>query len=153
MPPERRLTEPTARQATIAALHVEHAQYAAALHAAVLDRSFFARLGTPFLADHYRAFAASPHSIAFIAFDAGRPVGVVVGTTGNRAHYRSVLRHQDRRLGVRATGPLLRHPSRGIRSLRACGPTHLRGFASPRSSVGTDLTAAFLRTAAEGTAA
>lgn len=66
---------------------------AARLHATLLPHGFFPRLGQRYLQAYYRTFMASPHGIALVACLADQPVGVLVGTTCNAAHYRWVIQH------------------------------------------------------------
>lgn len=111
----------------ITALQDEHAEFAAALHAAQLPHGFFARLGTPFLQGYYRAFARSPHAIALHASVDGRPAGALVGTVGHRAHYRWMLHAEGRRLLVTAVLGFVRSPQLAWRFLRTRGLRYLRG--------------------------
>jgi GNAT superfamily N-acetyltransferase len=67
---------------------------AARLHATLLPHGFFPRLGQRYLRAYYRTFMSSPYGIALVACLADQPVGVLVGTTCNAAHYRWVIHHQ-----------------------------------------------------------
>jgi GNAT superfamily N-acetyltransferase len=66
---------------------------AARLHAALLPHGFFPRLGQRFLRAYYRTFMSSPHAIGLVACLADQPVGVLVGSAHNAAHYRWVIQH------------------------------------------------------------
>jgi GNAT superfamily N-acetyltransferase len=67
---------------------------AARLHATLLPHGFFPRLGQRYLRAYYRTFLTSPHGIALVACLPDQPVGVLVGTTHNTAHYRWVIQHR-----------------------------------------------------------
>lgn len=60
--------------------------------------------------EYHRSFRQSPHAVALVCDDAGQPAGFVVGTVGNRAHYRWVLRNHGWRLAMLALLGLVRHP-------------------------------------------
>jgi GNAT superfamily N-acetyltransferase len=66
---------------------------AARLHATLLPHGFFPRLGQGYLRSYYRTFMSSPHGIGLVACLADQPVGVLVGTAHNAAHYRWVIQH------------------------------------------------------------
>jgi GNAT superfamily N-acetyltransferase len=66
---------------------------AARLHATLLPHGFFPRLGQRYLRAYYRTFLSSPHGIGLVACLADQPVGVLVGTAHNAAHYRWVIQH------------------------------------------------------------
>lgn len=68
----------------------------------------------------------SPHAIALVAEAEGRPLGYVVGTTDNAAHYRWVTRRLGPALAVRAALGLLRRPGLLIWFLRTRGGRYLR---------------------------
>lgn len=99
--------EPTT---VISALTPSDVDYAARLHAETLPHGFFARLGTPFLRTYYRSFTLSPHAVALVARQAEQPVGVLVGTVRNRAHYEWVLRSCGARLALAGAAALATRP-------------------------------------------
>jgi ribosomal protein S18 acetylase RimI-like enzyme len=82
---------------------------AARLHATLLGHGFFPRLGQRYLRAYYRTFMSSPHGIALVAYLADQPVGVLVGTAHNAAHYRWVIQHHGLPLAwLGATAMLVR---------------------------------------------
>jgi ribosomal protein S18 acetylase RimI-like enzyme len=109
-------------------------EYSAQLHRVALPGSFFVALGPRFLACYHESFRASPHGVALTAWLDGRPVGMLVGTTGNRAHYRWVARHRGLRLTGIGVLALIRRPAllrhflrtRAGRYVRAIGRYALR---------------------------
>ena len=108
--------------------------FAARLHAAALPHGFFARLGQPFLRTYYETFRTSPHAVAFTAEVQRRRAGVLVGTTGNGAHYRWVLRRYGARLAWIGLLALLARPSELIFFLRTRVVRYLRGWLRLRSA-------------------
>lgn len=66
--------------------------FAAALHARSLPHGLFPRLGERFLRRYYATFVRSPWAVALLAESGGRPIGTLVGTADDRAHYRFVAR-------------------------------------------------------------
>ena len=91
-------------------LRTSQVSFAAALHERELAEGLFPRLGRGFLRVYYRSFIASPHAAALVARCDGRPVGVLVGTVRNRAHYGWVVRRRGLRLAVAATLALATRP-------------------------------------------
>jgi ribosomal protein S18 acetylase RimI-like enzyme len=77
----------------VRSMNVGDLSAAARLHANLLPHGFFPRLGQRFLRAYYRTFLSSPHGIGLVACLAGQPVGVLVGTAHNAAHYRWVIQH------------------------------------------------------------
>ena len=86
------------------------AAWAASLHERALPHGFFARLGCRFLAVYYETFIRSPYAVAFVVDSPDGPVGMLVGTVRNAAHYSWVLRRQGRRLFRRGLAALLLRP-------------------------------------------
>jgi len=84
---------------------------AARLHAALLPHGFFVSLGLRYLRAYYGTFLASPHAIGLAADLEGQPVGVLVGTSRNAAHYRWVIRHRGLRLAVLGASAMLVRPA------------------------------------------
>ena len=102
--------------------------FAAALHETALPHGFFGRLGPRFLACYYQSFVASPHAVAFVAQGPAGPVGVIVGTVRNGAHYSWVLRRRGRTLTLRAATWLTTHPSQLLFFLRTRLGWYLSGL-------------------------
>jgi GNAT superfamily N-acetyltransferase len=84
---------------------------AARLHAALLPHGFFPRLGQRYLRAYYRTFVSSPHGIGLVACLAGQPVGVLVGTAHNAAHYRWVIQHHGLPLAWLGVVAMLARPT------------------------------------------
>jgi len=84
---------------------------AARLHAALPPHGFFAFLGLRYLRAYYGTFLASPHAIGLAADLEGQPVGVLVGTSANAAHYHWVIRHRGLRLAILAASAMLLRPA------------------------------------------
>jgi GNAT superfamily N-acetyltransferase len=125
----------------------EAADFTARLHLRHLPDGFFPSLGVPFLRAFHESFQASPHGIALVAWLDGRPVGMLVGTMRNRAHYRWVARHRGRRLAVVGALSLLTRPAlaahfnrtragRYVRALRRYAGRRLGSAADGGSSRG-----------------
>jgi ribosomal protein S18 acetylase RimI-like enzyme len=91
---------------------------AARLHAALLPHGFFAFLGLRYLRAYYGTFLASPHAIGLVAELEGRPVGILVGTSRNAAHYRWVMRHRGPRLACLGASAMLVRPAVAVWFLR-----------------------------------
>jgi ribosomal protein S18 acetylase RimI-like enzyme len=101
------------------------AAFAAGLHMRSLQHGFFPALGQVFMRAYYRAFVASPHAVAIVAFDRGTPVGFVVGAADVDAHWRWVLRRRWGALGLAAAAGMVRHPHAARTFVR----TRLRRYA------------------------
>ncbi len=99
-----------ASQLAIGVLGTGHLDFAAALHERTLTEGLFPLLGRRFLRLYYRSFLASPHAAALVAHSDGRPVGMLVGTLRNRAHYAWVVRRRGPRLAFAAACALARRP-------------------------------------------
>lgn len=74
--------------------------FAAELHCALLPTGLFPRLGTRFLRCYHASFGRSHDAVALVAMVDGRPVGLLAGTTDDRAHYHWVVRHEAWRLAI-----------------------------------------------------
>lgn len=125
-----------------------HLRFAAALQARVLPQGFFVHLGSWWLRAYYRTFADSPHGVALVAVVADRPVGVLVGTTRNAAHYAWVLRRRGLRLAALGLLALVSRPQVAAYFLRTRASRYarrlLRGLrrraaASPGGAAVTDV--------------
>ena len=66
--------------------------FAADLHGRCLPHGLFPRLGRRFLRRYYSTFVRSPWAVGLVAEADGRPIGLLVGTIDNLAHYRFVTR-------------------------------------------------------------
>lgn len=88
--------------------------FAVRLHQQSLPDGFFARLGPRFLRRYYATFVASPHAVALICGFEGRPVGALVGTRANRAHWSWVVRTHGVRLGLAGMLALLFRPREAV---------------------------------------
>jgi ribosomal protein S18 acetylase RimI-like enzyme len=102
--------------------------FAAALHRATLPHGFFAQLGVGFLQTYYRSFLRSPHAVALVAVADGEPLGVLVGTVRNRAHYAWVGRHEGPRLALAGAAALALRPSLAAGFLRRRAGRYLRAW-------------------------
>lgn len=106
-------------------------RWAAALHSRCLPHGFFASLGPGFLGAYYATFLASPHAVALVAETADTPAaeaGVLVGTTANAAHYRSVLRDSGPRLALTGGLALTGRPRQLATFLRSRAGRYLRAL-------------------------
>ena len=101
--------------------------FAADLHARCLPHGLFPRLGQRFLRRYYATFVRSPWAVGFVAEADGQPIGVVVGTLDDGAHYRFVVRKCWAPLMAAGAASLALRPrvawwflrTRGVRYLRA----------------------------------
>ena len=91
-------------------MKVADAEWAAGQHAALMQHSVFARFGTGFLACFYRCFARSPHAIAFVHEEQGRPGAVITATIDRPAFLRELLRRHGLSLAAGALSGILRQP-------------------------------------------
>ena len=85
--------------------------FAAALHTRALAHGFFPQLGERFMRRYYQSFVRSPWAVAYVAEFGGEPIGALVGTTDDRAHYRFVARRCWLPLGAAGIASLVRRPS------------------------------------------
>ncbi len=72
---------------------------------------FFARLGTRFLTEYYRAFLTGTAARTTVAEVDGTPAGYLVGVTHPAAHREHVVQRHGRALVLKAVAAMLRHPS------------------------------------------
>jgi GNAT superfamily N-acetyltransferase len=96
---------------TVRSLAAGDLPVAARLHAALLPHGFFPRLGQRYLRAYYRTFLSSPHGIGLVACMGGQPVGVLVGTADNAAHYRWVIQHHGLPLAWLGVAAMLGRPA------------------------------------------
>ena len=108
-------------------LDASHLAFAARLHVAELRSGIFPRLGQRFLGDYYQTFIESPHAVAFVALVGGTPVGALVGTVDNAAHYRWVLRSRLVRLLCSLAAALIVRPMVAARFIRTRAHRYIRG--------------------------
>lgn len=94
------------------------AAWAAHLHERALPHGFFARLGRRFLTAYYESFITSPYAVGFVADSPDGPVGMLVGTLRNRAHYSWVLRRRGVQLVRRGAAAMMVRPSTLVFFLR-----------------------------------
>lgn len=87
---------------------------------------FFARLGSAFLAEYYRAFLTGAAARTMVAEVDGQPTGYLVGVTDPPAHREHVIRRHGRALVVEATLAMLRHPSLAVCFVRTRAALYAR---------------------------
>jgi GNAT superfamily N-acetyltransferase len=109
-------------------LRADETRYAARLHARALPHGFFVDLGPRFLAAYYETFVRSPHAVALGGELDGDLAGVLVGTRGNGAHYRWVVRNAGVRLAVLAVAGMLVRPRVLAHFVRTRVGRYLRGL-------------------------
>ena len=119
---------PAREVAGVRALTPADAAFAAALHARALPHGFFARLGPRYLRAYHASFAASPFAVALVAVVGARPVGVLLGTLDNRAHYRWVVRHRLLRLAFAGVLALAVRPRLAAAFLRTRAAHYARSL-------------------------
>jgi ribosomal protein S18 acetylase RimI-like enzyme len=102
----------------------------ARLHARCLPDGFFAELGAGFLRAYHATFRRGPAAVALVAGPAGAPDGepaaFLVGTLGNRRHYRWVVQRRALALGSRLVLALVRRPSVAVSFVRTRLGRYLR---------------------------
>ncbi len=81
-----------------------------ALHRRALPHGFFVGLGPRYLTTYYRCFIEGPEGVAIVAILGGQPIGVLVGTMRNRAHYAWVARERTRTLAGSGAAGLVANP-------------------------------------------
>ncbi|MEA2235583.1 MAG: hypothetical protein QOC81_307 [Thermoanaerobaculia bacterium] len=91
---------------------------AAEVHLAAFPGFFLSFLGARFLRELYRAIVSDEESIAFVAVDEERVVGLVAGAASG-GFYRRAARRRWLRFGLASMTALLRKPSIVRRLLRA----------------------------------
>lgn len=91
-----------------------HRRFAADLHRCALPSGLFPRLGDRFLISYHAAFQHSPYGVAFVASVAGKPVGLLMGTTDDQAHHRWVVRHRGGRMALAGAVALLCRPALAV---------------------------------------
>lgn len=128
-PPRRSpATQPSRGRLELGRLATSHVSFAAVLHERSLAEGLFPRLGRSFLRVYYRSFIASPHAAALVARRDGRPVGILVGTVRNRAHYGWVTRRWGFRLALAATFALAKRPRLALHFARTRAARYRRAL-------------------------
>ena len=102
--------------------------FAATLHTRSLPNGFFPRLGEQFMRRYYQSFRRSPWAVALVAESGGEPIGALVGTLDDRAHYRFVARRCWLPLGVAGIIALVQRPAVAWWFLRSRGRRYARGL-------------------------
>lgn len=113
--------------------------FTAALHHVELPHGFFPKLGVRYLRAYHRAYVASPHSLALIAEDGGRPCGFLVGTFRHREHNRFVVRTHGARLTYAALRAMLTRPRLAVQFVSTRLGRYVRSLANhlrPASTTG-----------------
>lgn len=101
--------------------------FAAGLHLRCLNHGLFPALGKNFLRAYLNTFVASPFGLALLAENAGKPVGFLVGTSDDGAHYRYVVRRHGAMLALRGLIALLRRPAVAWRFAKTRAFRYVRG--------------------------
>lgn len=101
--------------------------FATTLHLQSLNHGLFPALGKGFLGAYLRTFVSSPFAIALIAERAGEPIGYLVGTEDDRAHYGHVIRTNWPSLAPRGLVALLVRPAIALRFARTRAARYARG--------------------------
>lgn len=101
--------------------------FVAALHRRCLRHGLFPELGPRFLASYLGTFVSSPFAVALVVAGPDEPLGFLVGTLDDRAHYRHVLRRDGPRLAVLGALALLVRPRVAWRFARTRASRYLRG--------------------------
>lgn len=102
-------------------------RFATALHLESLNHGLFPALGRRFLSAYLATFVDSPFAVALLAESGGSPVGYLVGTVDDRAHYRHVLRRHGPEMAGRGLLALVFRPSVAIRFARTRALRYARG--------------------------
>jgi ribosomal protein S18 acetylase RimI-like enzyme len=102
----------------------------ARLHARCLPDGFFVDLGAGFLRSYHATFHRGPAAVAIVAGSdqdpGGDPVAFLVGTLGNRRHYRWVVQRRALHLTLRLLLALLGRPAIAARFVRTRLTRYLR---------------------------
>jgi GNAT superfamily N-acetyltransferase len=98
------------------------------LHEEVLRAEFLARCGRRFLRQYHQAWIESPYGIAMAAMDdQDRLVGVLLGSTEPKQHYRAMLRRNGLQLGFLLLAKAIRDPTFGRELLATRALRYARG--------------------------
>lgn len=101
---------------------------AAKIHHHCLPHGLFPQMGKRFLRAYLATFIASPHAVALVAVTHGSPVGFLVGTFEDRAHYRFVLRRHGVRLALAGVVALASRPGVAWHFARTRARRYVSGF-------------------------
>lgn len=104
--------------------------FTAALHHAELPHGFFPKLGAPYLRAYHHTYVTSPHSVALVVEDAGRPCGFLVGTVRHSDHNRFVVRTHGLRLSVAALRAMLTRPRLAVQFVSTRLGRYVRSLAN-----------------------
>lgn len=104
--------------------------FTAALHHVELPHGFFPKLGMRYLGAYHRTYVASPHSVALIAEDCGRPCGFLVGTVRHSDHNRFVVRTHGARLTFAALRAMLTRPRLAVQFVSTRLGRYVRSLAN-----------------------
>lgn len=121
------LVSPAGAPSSVRPVRADDVAYAVALHLAHLQLGLFPRLGRRFLTAYYRGFMDSPYGVGLLAIADGGPVGVVVGSVGDRDHYAWLLRRRGVRLVAWGLLGLMRRPRLLVVFLRTRARRYARG--------------------------
>lgn len=102
-------------------------RFATTLHLQSLNHGLFPAMGKGFLGAYLRTFVSSPFAIALIAERDGEPIGYLVGTEDDRAHYGHVIRTNWPSLAPRGLVALVVRPAVAIRFARTRAARYARG--------------------------
>jgi GNAT superfamily N-acetyltransferase len=106
------------------------------LHEEVLKAEFLARCGRHFLRQYHRAWIESPYGISVAAIDdQDRLVGVLLGSTEPKQHYRVMLRRHGLQLGLFLLAKAIRDPIFGRELLATRAVRYARGVTRVALSV------------------
>lgn len=97
------------------------------LHLESLNHGLFPALGYRFLKAYLNTFIVSPFAVALIAEDDGVPLGYLVGTLEDRAHYGHIVKRWGPRLAVNGLIALSTRPMVAFRFLRTRAFRYARG--------------------------
>lgn len=117
--------------------------FATSLHLQSLNHGLFPALGSSFLKAYLGTFVSSPSALALIAEKDGAPVGFVVGTLDDRAHYGHVVRHCGLKLVPRAAVSLVVRPKVALRFIRTRAFRYARGAVRLAGTKPTQAAASF----------
>ena len=104
-------------------------RFCAELHRTALPTGLFPRLGIRFLETYHASFTKSPYGVALTAFTGEEPVGLLMGTTDDEAHYRWVVRHHGWQLASAGALALSCRPGLAVLFARTRARRYVVGLA------------------------